>query len=77
MTRLKWAPQSQEDMEEIYEAIWHENSAAAERIFDKLEDAALSLISYPRLGLRREEVPVRFAPLGCSALSHLLRDATR
>jgi len=53
---LLWSPQARIDLLEIYVAIGMDSVDAAERIYTDVESKAVSLIQFPRLGVRRSEI---------------------
>ena len=53
---LLWAPQAKEDLLEIYVIIGLDKPSAADRFLTAIEEKATSLISQPRLGVRRPEI---------------------
>jgi toxin ParE1/3/4 len=55
-TELIWSNQARTDLLEIYVMIGLEQSAAAERYFDRIEDKARLLKSQPRMGMRRSDI---------------------
>ncbi|MBI1867755.1 MAG: type II toxin-antitoxin system RelE/ParE family toxin [Methylocystis sp.] len=55
-TELHWSRRAREDLLDIYVVIGLDNSVAAERIYDRLERRAKSLVDQPRLGPRRNDI---------------------
>ena len=53
---VRWTPQAREDLIEIYWLIGEDQPAAAERIFDAIEQRAVLLSEFPRMGMRRPEI---------------------
>ena len=56
MPTLFWQPEARQDLIDIYMTIGLEKAVAAERIFTTIEDRAASLVSFPRLGVRRPDI---------------------
>ncbi|MEF3365480.1 type II toxin-antitoxin system RelE/ParE family toxin [Methylocystis sp. 9N] len=53
---FRWSKQAREDLLQIYVTIGADNVAAAERVYDRLEQLAAMLKEQPRLGLRRKDI---------------------
>lgn len=53
---LLWTPQAREDLLDIYVTIGLDNPSAAERVYSAIEEKAILLLGYPRLGVRRAEI---------------------
>lgn len=53
---LRWTPQAQEDLFEIYCLIGLDNPAAAGRIVTVIEERIETLAKYPRMGRRRPDI---------------------
>jgi toxin ParE1/3/4 len=53
---LVWTRQAREDLIEIYTYIGFDSPPAAERIFDAVQAKAESLVSFPRMGVRRSDI---------------------
>jgi toxin ParE1/3/4 len=51
--QIVWTPQSEEDLLDIYVEVGLDSPTAADRIYDRLRDAALLLLDNPRLGPAR------------------------
>ena len=50
------SPQAEGDLLDIYVVIGLDNSAAAERTYDRLESRILQLVDHPRFGPRRRDI---------------------
>ena len=59
VVRLVWSPEARKDLLDIYIVIGLENSAAAERQYDRIEAKAEALSHHPRLGARRPDIQPR------------------
>lgn len=53
---FRWSKQAREDLLQIYLAIGHDNIAAAERVYDRLDELAAMLKQQPRMGPRRKDI---------------------
>lgn len=54
--KLVWSPQARADLLKIYVDIGLEQPLAAERFFDRIEERAGLLTTYPRMGVRRRDI---------------------
>jgi toxin ParE1/3/4 len=55
-SELIWSPQARADLTKIYVDIGLEQPLAAERYFDRIEEKANLLRTYPRMGVRRRDI---------------------
>jgi toxin ParE1/3/4 len=53
---LHWSEQAREDQFDIFLTIAQDNSDAAERVYNAIEDRAETLISLPHIGVRRPDI---------------------
>lgn len=53
---VRWTPQAQADLLDLYVLIGLEHPAAAERYYDRLEAKAVLLSEHPRAGARRSDL---------------------
>lgn len=53
---VRWTPQAQADLLDLYVSIGLEHPAAAERYYDRLEAKAVLLAKHPRIGVRRTDL---------------------
>lgn len=53
---LVWSPQARADLLQIYVDIGLEQTAAAEKYFDRIEQKAERIKIYPRMGRRRADI---------------------
>jgi toxin ParE1/3/4 len=53
---LHWSEDAREDLFEIFRTIARDNPAAAERVYNAIEDRAETLIDLPHLGVRRADL---------------------
>jgi toxin ParE1/3/4 len=55
-SELIWSPRARADLLKIYVDIGIEQPLAAERYFDRIEEKANLLRTYPRMGVRRRDI---------------------
>lgn len=53
---FRWTKQAREDLLQIYVTIGADNVAAAERVYDRLEQLVAMLKEQPRIGPRRKDI---------------------
>ena len=53
---IVWSRLGREDLLDLYVAIGLESPAAAERIYDRIEEKVGLLAAHPRLGVRRPDI---------------------
>lgn len=58
-SEFRWSKQAREDLLQIYLAIGRDNVAAAERVYDRLEELAAILKEQPRMGPRRKDIQAK------------------
>ncbi|CCV03661.1 Plasmid stabilization system [Mesorhizobium metallidurans STM 2683] len=54
--KIVWSPAARTDLIDIYVTIGAENTQAADRYYDRIEERAMQLADQPRMGLRRPDI---------------------
>lgn len=75
---IAWEQKSLEDRQKIFEYLFEFNPIVAEKTDSMIESAALSLLEYPKMGVKREGVRGRLLiiPAISIVLSYWLDDQT-
>ncbi len=80
MVELKWTPEAEVSLRDIYDYIARDRPATARRTIESIINRTLTLIEYPSLGQHfayRGERNVRVLTYGQFHIAYLQEDATR
>ena len=76
MVKILLRPEAERDLDEIWWYIAQDNSDAADRFLDKIEERCQTLTQFPNMGLNRDELHpgLRSFPVGKYLIFYLIME---